>query len=446
MWIWSGMIVISSISTRFHSQMALVCCADNDSQEAGGILTGLYWEGFSIRYDERADEHTVAGSACILAFFSEHTEQSENTMRLLRLAINRDKAKIIQVFLDNSSWPKAVRNDLHDRQAINKGQMSLFAFEGKPRDALRTFGCSLNRPRGFEVVINENNQVTITKFTAKNDFPRIVIPKTFFSPPVEVSEIGEKVFDGCTNLTSITLPEGVTSIGDMTFSQCKRLTSIILPAEVTSIGDGAFSYCNLTSIILPDSVTSIRATTFAYCRKLKSISVDANHPALKDNDGVLFNKTGNILIAYPAGKSETMYTIPEGVTGIGMYAFRGCINLTSITLPDDVTSIGDRAFSECGSLTSITLPNGVTSIGWAMFLDCTNLTFVTLPDGVTSIGDMAFFACLSLTFITLPDSITGIGNGAFSDCPSLVIYCSAGSHAEQYAKKHGIKCGSEPQS
>jgi hypothetical protein len=192
----------------------LVCCADNDSQEVSEILTGLYWEGFSIRYDENAHEHTVAGSACILAFFTEHTEQSESTMRLLRLAINRDKAKIIQVFLDNSTWPQAVRNDLHDRQAINKSQMSLFAFEGKLRDALRTFGCSLNRPRGFEVVINEKKQVAITKFTEKDGFPHIVIPKTFFSPPIEVSEIGKEAFSGCTNLFSITLPEGIMSIGE----------------------------------------------------------------------------------------------------------------------------------------------------------------------------------------------------------------------------------------
>jgi hypothetical protein len=311
---------------------ALVCCADNDSQEAGGILTELYWEGFSIRYDERANEHTVAGSACILAFFSEHTEQSENTMWLLRLAIKRNKAKIIQVFLDNSSWPKAVRNDLQDRQSINYGQMSLLGFQGKLREALRIFGCSLNHPRGFEVVINENKQITITKFTAKDDFPHIIIPKTFFSPPIEVSEIGKEVFSGCKNLSSITLPEGVTnigekafffctnlnsitlpdsvtSIGDGAFSGCTRLTSITLPEGVTSIGDSAFSGCNLTSITLPEGITSIGGGAFK-CRELGSISVDANNPAYKDDDGVLFNKTGNILIAYPAGKSGTRYAIP----------------------------------------------------------------------------------------------------------------------------------------
>lgn len=37
-------------------------------------------------------------------------------------------------------------------------------------------------------------------------------------------------------------------------------------------------------------------------------------------------------------------TIESGVTNIGSYAFKDCINLKSVTVPSGVTSIGERAF------------------------------------------------------------------------------------------------------
>ena len=71
-----------------------------------------------------------------------------------------------------------------------------------------------------------------------------------------VTSIGDGAFSGCSELTSITLPEGLTSIGGSAFRNCRGLTYITLPDGLTSIGDGAFYYCNsLTSITLPDGLT-----------------------------------------------------------------------------------------------------------------------------------------------------------------------------------------------
>jgi hypothetical protein len=284
--------------------------------------------------------------------------------------------------------------------------------------------------------------------------------------PEGVKSIGERAFCN-SNLSSITLPDGVTSIRKNTFADCGNLTSIILPGSVKSIGDYAFEYTNLTSIKIPDGVTSIGRGVFDGCRKLRSVSVDANHPAYRDDDGILFNKTGNVLIAYPAGKSGKRYTIPDGVTTIADHAFYGsnlisitlpdsvttigedafsyCISLTSLTLPDGVASIGKNSFSYCKSLTSLTLPDSLTSIGEDAFWFCENLTSITLPDGITTIAVGAFRLCISLTSIAIPDSITFIGNNAFENCGSMVIYCSAGSYAEKYAKENGIKCSNGPQ-
>ena len=69
--------------------------------------------------------------------------------------------------------------------------------------------------------------------------------------------------------------------------------------------------------------------------------------------------------------------IPDGVTGIGQYAFKYCKSLTSIVIPDSVTSVGEYAFIECTGLTSVTIGNGVTSIGNEAFGFCSSLTAVT---------------------------------------------------------------------
>ena len=85
--------------------------------------------------------------------------------------------------------------------------------------------------------------------------------------------IGYNAFQGCTRLTSITIPDSVTTIGSGAFNGCSSLASITIPDSVTNIGDYAFAYCNsLTSITIPDSVMSIGHETFSGCNGLTSIT------------------------------------------------------------------------------------------------------------------------------------------------------------------------------
>ncbi len=171
--------------------------------------------------------------------------------------------------------------------------------------------------------------------------------------PNGVTSIGNYAFSDCYDLTQITIPNGVTSIGDSAFSYCYDLKQITIPNSVTSIGEGAFSDCDsLTQITIPDSVTSIGEYAFSNCSKLQAINVSSGNASYTGVDGVLFNKNKTTLVAYPAGK-ETVYTIPDGVTSIGVGAFSYCKSLTQITIPDSVTSIGNSAFSYCLKLQTI---------------------------------------------------------------------------------------------
>ena len=173
--------------------------------------------------------------------------------------------------------------------------------------------------------------------------------------------IGDRAFEGCSGLTSLTLPAGITKIGDDAFGGCSGLTSLTLPAGITEIDDGAFWYCSgLTSL-----------------------------------------------------------NLPAGITYIGWYAFEGCSGLTSLTLPAGITRISRGAFIDCSGLTSLTLPAGITEIEPWAFIGCSGLTSLTLPAGITKIGSDAFRGCSGLTSLTLPAGITWIGSNAFDGCSGL---------------------------
>ena len=110
----------------------------------------------------------------------------------------------------------------------------------------------------------------------------------------------------------------VTSIGNFAFWGCSDLTSLDIPNSVTSIENYAFCYCSgLTSVSIPNSVTSIGICVFYGCSDLTSVS------------------------------------IPNSVTSIGNRAFYGCTGLTSVTIGSSVRYIYEKAFAECNKLEEV---------------------------------------------------------------------------------------------
>jgi len=84
-----------------------------------------------------------------------------------------------------------------------------------------------------------------------------------------------------------------------------------------SIANQVFEGCTgLTSITIPSALTSIPLQVFYGCTSLTNISVDAQNPSYSSVDGVLFDKQRSTLIIFPDGIAGS-YTIPNSVTNIG---------------------------------------------------------------------------------------------------------------------------------
>ena len=267
-----------------------------------------------------------------------------------------------------------------------------------------------------------------------------------------VNAIGQHAFDGCTGLTSITIPNSVITIGEHAFSDCTGLTSITIPKSVTSIDRNVFCGCTtLESISVASENTKYDSRNS--CNAI--IETSTNKLITGCRNTVIPNTVTEICDSAFYGQTGlTSITIPGSVTTIGYQAFDGCSGLTYINIPNSVTSITRNPFAECSGLSKITvasgnpnyypcegsnnynaiietsskrlitgckntvIPNEVTSIGYQAFYGCTGLTSITIPDNVTSIGTGAFLDCSSLTSVTIPSNVTSIGIYAFG-CSNL---------------------------
>ena len=211
------------------------------------------------------------------------------------------------------------------------------------------------------------------------------------------------------DLETVNIPDAVSSIGNA-FRDCGKLKSVVIPDGVDRIGSEAFKDCPAVRYAKIGSQAAKALGAAGYTFQ------DHDYPGIWLQYGK--NDPSQLLVTEASKETETV-DIPNGVTGIEEYAFRGCSNLIAVTMPKGLTVIGQYAFSGCSSLTAVALSEDLTIIGSNAFSNCSSLTAVALPEGLTVIEANAFSGCSSLSGIRFPDTLTSIEDYAFSYCSAL---------------------------
>ena len=191
----------------------------------------------------------------------------------------------------------------------------------------------------YRVIDNDAKTVKVTyqgSDAYSNPYTKssIVIPETvdFNGNTYTVVEIGDNAFQNAA-LSSITIPATVKTIGGSAFMNCQNLVSIDL-SGIETFGTYIFNMCtSLTTVKLPETLQSIPDGMFSMCSSITNFSFD------------------NITSIGFSAFSDTGFTsVTLSCNSIGMNAFANCKKLTKITLLGSFYNMVDNQFFGCDNV------------------------------------------------------------------------------------------------
>ena len=135
-------------------------------------------------------------------------------------------------------------------------------------------------------------------------------------------------------------------------------------------------------------------------KSLEFISADENNPAFASYDGILYSKDFSRIYSIPANISEITL---KPIEIMEKNTLTSLPNLRTLKIGEGTKELQEDAIENCGHLEKVYIPDSVTSIAY--------------------------------------EEINGNVYEAFSGCPdNFVVYASAGSAGEAYARKKGLAC------
>lgn len=186
---------------------------------------------------------------------------------------------------------------------------------------------------------------------------------------------------------------------------CNGYPVISIAAESQIYYEHSFQDITAKELVLPATVkygiylSDYEIRSF-YSKSLESISVDENNPVFASYDGILYSKDYSRIYSVPAGISE--------------------VTLKPIEI------LKKNTLTSLSNLRTLKIGEGTKELVGDAIENCEHLEKVYIPDSVTTIAY---------------EESNGNVYEAFSGCPNnFVVYASAGSAGEAYAKKKGLIC------
>ncbi|MBR2786717.1 MAG: leucine-rich repeat protein [Clostridia bacterium] len=358
-------------------------------------------------------------------------------------------------------------------------------------DIEKYYPYGLNIPETVDVG-KEKCTVSAIADEALKDLPvkKILMPDT-------IETIGNKAFAN-NKITEIILSRNLKSIGDNVFEDCTQLEWIYIPEATKTIGASLFKNNTIVTIYChTDSVAEISAKNAGrpiyevdkpyqgegtgdcavdgICYQLNKTDKTAVVTGMKNEiTRKIFGNLKNVIIPKQMRVGRQTYevrgvganaikdqlietvSIEDGVKQVGLKAFKGCSNLKKIDIPSSATYIDIQAFEDCDKLQEINIAeggdysyqdnilcrcaeNGKYSrlCGW--LIPCSDVTYFNVY-GYSSVESRAFVNCKSLETVEIPELFENISNDAFEGIKEqIVIEGLQDSFAYKYADKHGIK-------
>ena len=293
-----------------------------------------------------------------------------------------------------------------------------------------------------------------------------------------VTSILAYVFSGA-SIEKVIVSKDVTSIPENAFAGCITLKevefeggrSVNVTISPTAFGESSNAY--IKTLKLPALITPFENVNFlAALTNLETLEIEAGSEVYTTVNNILCNADPALTMLLFAPKKvvttltvDGVFTIPNGINGIGKSAFNGVYNASvkTVVIPEYVNLIaesafegasiehiifeGDRfdslvieakAFKSVSSLKTVTFKESMqfssmvtVTIGANAFESCSRLTTVSIGanTNIPSIGTRAFRSNSSLSTFSVDDTavIKSIGSYAFENCrglTSLTVHAS----------------------
>lgn len=305
-----------------------------------------------------------------------------------------------------------------------------------------------------------------------------------------ISKITYETFQNMTALKDVKLGENITQIDQNAFSGCTSLETIWRAdgervegrADLSKIGKivGAFEKTAIKEVLISPSIKdftfelplSVRtiissnitdelisyAKTYQYDLRDATddtkiwenyVEIDTSLPYCGGRAVFDFDEATGTLTIYGSGTIDEIINYYGGGSKSQPW-FPIKKQIKHIVIPDGITGIGKYAFCECSNLETVELPAGQIELGNAAFEKCTNLKSVYRRGtdaiegtadlrGVVTLNPFVFASDFLIANVIISSETTKIGISTFDENINLKgVYGTPGSDAETFASNNGL--------